>query len=126
MAHARAASNDPRALRRRLLAPCARPKPKLRVRLTGADQPGDPQDPSAGPEWTEMQLVGARIEDLNTAKMVPLGKTQEGGSFEQMGDSHYEAELIFPSGKSSIEFTVLGEWRDAKPSVFPAWKVSVE
>ena len=107
-------------------SPYGRPKPKLWVRFTNAVQPGDPQDPTAGPEWTGMQLVGGRIEDLNTGEMVPLGQTQEGGSFEQMGESHYEAELVFPSGKSSIEFTVLGEWRDAKPWVFPAWKVSVE
>lgn len=107
-------------------SPYGRPKPKLWVRFTNADQPGDPQDPTAGPEWTEMQLVGGRIEDLNTGEMVPLGQAQEGGSFEQMGESHYEAELVFPSGKSSIEFTVLGEWQDAKPAVFPAWQVNVE
>lgn len=107
-------------------SPYGRPKPKLWVRFTNADQPGDPQDPTAGPEWTEMQLVGGLIEDLNTGEMVPLGQAQEGGSFEQMGQSHYEAELVFPSGKSSIEFTVLGEWRDAKPWVFPGWQVSVD
>ena len=102
-----------------------RPKPKLWVRLTSAAQPGDPQDPTVGPEWTEMQLVGGRIEDLNTGEMVPLGQTQEDRSTEQVGESSYEAELAFPSGQSTIEFTVLGEWQDAEPVVFPAWQVTV-
>jgi hypothetical protein len=102
-----------------------RPKPKLWVRLTGPDRPSDPQDPTVGPQWTAMELVGGRIEDLNTGEMVPLGKTQETPSEEQMGESHYEAELAFPSGKSTIEFTVLAEWPDAKPAVFPAWDVTV-
>ena len=98
---------------------------KLFVRMENPDQPTEFADLHSANDWVEARVI-EEIVNVNDVDMHRADATEPFGREEEVPwDGRFEAMLIFPPGKQSIEIKVLSKLDHPGSGVFSDWFVDV-